>query len=173
MIFLRHPAHFLAFGAGSGLSPFGPGTAGTLWAWMSFVVLDFLFKPWLIWAIILAGIPLGAWACGRTGRALGQPDHSAMVIDEIVAFWLILALLPRAADPGSVMGPGGLTSPPDFLWLSLWAFILFRIFDIAKPPPIRWIDRQFKSGWGVMADDLVAAAFTLLTLSVLIRLGLV
>ena len=97
-LFLRHPAHFVAFGAGSGLSPFGPGTAGTLWAWMSFVVMDFLFQPWLIWAMILIAVPLGAWACQRTGQALGQPDHSAMVIDEIVAFWLILAFLPRQAD---------------------------------------------------------------------------
>jgi phosphatidylglycerophosphatase A len=170
-LFLRHPAHFVAFGAGSGLSPFGPGTAGTLWAWMSFVVMDFLFQPWLIWAIVLTSVPLGAWACQRTGQALGQPDHSAMVIDEIVAFWLILAFLPRQADSGAVMGPEGLTAAPNFFWLSLWAFLLFRLFDIAKPPPIRWIDRRFKSGWGVMADDLVAAACTLFVLAVLLRLG--
>ena len=94
-----------------------------------------------------------------------------MVIDEIVAFWLILAFLPRQADSGAVMGPEGLTAAPNFFWLSLWAFLLFRLFDIAKPPPIRWIDRRFKSGWGVMADDLVAAACTLFVLAVLLRLG--
>jgi phosphatidylglycerophosphatase A len=138
---------------------------------MSFVVMDFLFQPWVIWVVILVCLPLGAWACSRTGQALGVQDHSAMVIDEIVAFWLVLAVLPRSADPGPVLGPAGLVHAPNFFWLSLSAFILFRIFDIFKPPPIRWVDRSFKSGWGVMADDLVAAAMTLLVLSVLFRLG--
>lgn len=170
-IFLRHPAHFIALGAGSGLSPLGPGTAGTLWAWMSFVVMDFLFQPWLIWLVIGLTIPLGAWACSRTGEALGVHDHSAMVIDEIAAFWLILAFLPRSADPGLVLGTEGLMAPPNFFWLSFWAFLIFRCFDIAKPPPIRAIDRSMKSGWGVMADDLVAASMTLLVLALLFRLG--
>ncbi|MFZ9734755.1 MAG: phosphatidylglycerophosphatase A [Burkholderiaceae bacterium] len=172
-LFLRHPAHFLALGAGSGLTPFGPGTAGTLWAWMSFVVMDFLFQAWVIWLVIAVSLPLGVWASGRTAAALGVSDHSSIVVDEIVAFWLVLAFLPRPADPGLVLGTNGLVAAPNFFWLSLWAFALFRFFDIAKPPPIRWIDRTIKSGWGVMADDLVAAGMTLFALAILFRMGFI
>lgn len=171
-LFLRHPAHVIAFGGGSGLAPFGPGTAGTLWAWMSFVVMDFLLQPWLLWGVIAVSLPLGAWASSRTGTAIGTTDHSSIVIDEIVAFWIVLAFLPRPADPGLVLGPGGLVTAPNFFWLSLWAFVLFRLFDILKPPPIQWVDRNTKSGWGVMADDLLAAAMTLFSLAILFRLGL-
>lgn len=144
-----HPAHLLAQGFGSGLSPVMPGTSGTLYAWLSFNVLTMrwpgVFTPvhWL--AIIVVGFAAGIWACGKTGRDLGVPDHGSMVWDEIVAFWLVLAFL--APAPGTTQ---------------LWAFFWFRLVDMIKPPPIRDFDRRFKGGFGVMWDDLVAAFYTLL-----------
>ena len=87
-----------------------------------------------------------------TGRALGVPDHGAMVWDEIVAFLLVLFFTPESLP-----------------WQAA-AFVLFRLFDIFKPPPIRYYDRTFKSGFGVMLDDLVAAFYTLLVLAVATRL---
>ena len=94
---------------------------------------------------------IGAWAAERTGRMLGRPDHGAIVIDEIVAFWLVLLLL-----------------PPDLLAQAL-GFLAFRLFDILKPPPIRAVDRRFKSGVGVMADDLIAAFYALLLAAITVR----
>ena len=150
-LMMSHPAHQLSFGFGSGLIRPAPGTWGTLFAWLVFVVLD----PWLGdagWAIVIATtFVLGAAAANRTGRALGRPDHGAIVIDEIVAFWLVLWLLPGGVFTQAV------------------AFLGFRFFDILKPPPIRAVDRRFKNGVGVMLDDLLAAFYTLLVASVLVR----
>jgi len=150
-LMMSHPAHQLSFGFGSGLIRPAPGTWGTLFAWLVFVVLD----PWLGdagWAIVIAStFVLGAAAANRTGRALGRPDHGAIVIDEIVAFWLVLWLLPGGVITQAV------------------AFLGFRFFDILKPPPIRAVDQRFKNGVGVMLDDLLAAFYTLLVASVLAR----
>jgi phosphatidylglycerophosphatase A len=151
-LMMSHPAHQLSFGFGSGLIHPAPGTWGTLFAWLVFVVLD----PWLTdtaWAAVIAAtFLLGAAAAERTGKALGRPDHGAIVIDEIVAFWLVLWLL------------------PDGIFTQAVAFVGFRLFDILKPPPIRAVDRRFKNGVGVMLDDLLAAFYTLLGAAVLMRL---
>ncbi|HEX5640170.1 MAG TPA: phosphatidylglycerophosphatase A [Burkholderiaceae bacterium] len=151
-LMMSHPAHQLSFGFGSGLMRPAPGTWGTLFAWFAFVVLD----PWLTdaaWAaVIVVTFLLGAAAAQRTGQALGRPDHGAIVIDEIVAFWLVLWLV-----------PGG-------VYTQAIAFVGFRLFDILKPPPIRAVDRRFKNGVGVMLDDLLAAFYTLLGAAVLTRL---
>jgi phosphatidylglycerophosphatase A len=150
-LMMSHPAHQLSFGFGSGLIHPAPGTWGTLFAWLVFVVLD----SWLGdagWAIVIATtFVLGAAAANRTGRALGRPDHGAIVIDEIVAFWLVLWLLPGGVITQAV------------------AFLGFRFFDILKPPPIRAVDQRFKNGVGVMLDDLLAAFYTLFVASVLAR----
>lgn len=144
-----HPAHVLAQGFGSGLSPVMPGTAGTLFGWVSYAVLTgawpAFFTP-LHWAFILvAGFAVGIWACERTGRDMGVSDHGSMVWDEIIAFWLVLLLL----------------MPASFS-TQCWAFLWFRFFDMVKPPPIRFFDRHIKGGFGVMWDDIVAAFYTLL-----------
>jgi phosphatidylglycerophosphatase A len=150
-LMLSHPAHQLSFGFGSGLLRPAPGTWGTLFAWLVFVVID----PWLSdagWALLIgATFVLGAGAAARTGKVLGRPDHGAIVVDEIVAFWLVLWLLP----------PGLVTQAA--------AFLVFLFFDILKPPPIGAVDRRFKNGVGVMLDDLIAALYTLLVAAVLIR----
>lgn len=145
----RHPAHIIAQGFGSGLSPIMPGTSGTLFAWLSYVALTsqwpdvFTVSTW--WIIIVAGFVIGVWACHRTGINLGAPDHGSMVWDEIIAFWLVLVF---------VMPAGWQTQ--------LAAFIVFRFFDMVKPPPIAYFDAHFKGGFGVMWDDIVAAFYTLL-----------
>ena len=146
---LSHPLHLLAQGFGSGLAPFMPGTFGTLFAWLSFSVLSsrwpdvFTEQNW--WLIIVVGFAVGIWACSVTGRNLGIADHGSMVWDEIVAFWLVLIFV----------------TPSDF-GTQFWAFIWFRFFDMVKPAPIGYFDRQFKGGFGVMWDDIVAAFYTLL-----------
>ena len=146
------PAHLIAFGFGSGLVPVAPGTAGTLLAWPFGWYFGEAYPPEVLLPAIAALFLLGVWACGVTGRRLGIPDHGAMVWDEFVAFLLVLALLPH-----------------DLAWQAA-GFVLFRVFDIAKPPPIRWLERRFHGGFGVMFDDLVAAGYTLLVLAVVKRL---
>lgn len=144
---LRHPAHFIAFGGGIGLIPAAPGTFGTLLAFP----LYWSVAPWLdtLQLIALAGLLflLGVWACGRAGRALGVPDHGGMVWDEAVAFLLVLCIAPA------------------YGYWQACAFLLFRLFDILKPPPIRHYDRTLKGGFGVMFDDLLAAFYTLIVLA--------
>ena len=147
-----HPAHLIAQGLGSGLSPVMPGTSGTLFAWLTFNVMNTRWPDWLTaphWAIVIAvAFVVGTWACDKTGRDLGVADHGSMVIDEIVAFWIVLLLI----------APAGFGA-------QFWAFICFRFFDMVKPPPIGYFDRRFKNGFGVMWDDIVAAFFTLLLLA--------
>ena len=144
-----HPAHFLACGCGSGLAPWAPGTFGTLFAWLSFNVLQPHFSDFELLGLFTAAYLLGIWIIDKAGRALGDPDHGSIVWDEIVPFWLVL-----------------LMTPETFLWQAA-AFGLFRLFDITKPQPARYFDDHVKNGFGVMADDLVAAGYTLVCLALL------
>jgi len=148
----RHPAHFIALGFGAGLAPFAPGTFGTLVA----IPLAELLRAHLSdggFAVVVVLFTLvGVWAAQVAGRNLGVPDHGAIVWDEVVAFLLVLL----------VVGDDGVR-------VAL-AFVVFRFFDIVKPPPIRQLDAALKNGFGVMADDLLAAGYTLLVLAVLQRL---
>ncbi len=150
----RHPARCIALGFGSGLAPKVPGTVGTLWAWLAFWAL----APWLDdlgWALLIGGgTVVGWWACTRCAQHLNTPDPGAIVWDEVLAFWLVLWLI----VPANFMG-------------QLVAFALFRFFDAAKPGPVGWADRLFKTergapiGWkqglGILVDDFVAAGCTL------------
>jgi len=144
---VRHPAHLIALGAGAGLVPGAPGTAGTLLAFPLYWALAAYCTALTLLGLIVLGFALGVWACARTGRALGVPDHGAIVWDEIVAFMLVLFF-----------------TPAGLAWQA-FAFLLFRLFDILKPPPVRYYDRTLKSGFGVMFDDLLAAAYTVLVLA--------
>ncbi len=144
-----HPAHFFACGCGSGLSPWAPGTFGTLFAWFSFNLLRPHFTEFeLLGGFVLAYLA-GIWIIDKAGKALGDPDHGSIVWDEIVPFWIVL-----------------LMTPETWLWQTV-AFALFRFFDITKPQPARYFDEHVKNGFGVMADDLVAAGYTLLCLALL------
>jgi len=155
---VMHPAHLLALGLGSGLLRPGPGTWGTLLAWLLFAAIapEGATDPATALIVVAVALIIGTWAAGHAAAMLGEADPSTIVVDEIVAFWLVLVMLP--------VGPHLLR------WQAL-AFLLFRFFDIVKPPPIRQIDRRWKNAVGVMADDLVAALYTLLVIAVAVRLG--
>ena len=153
-----HPAHALALGFGSGLSPVAPGTVGTLWAWVVFLVLQSRLTT-LEWAALLAAsFVVGWWACTVAARHLAVADPGAIVWDEVLAFWLVLW----------IVMPAGFVA-------QLWAFVLFRFFDAAKPGPVAWADELFKGrrgdaigwaqGFGILFDDLVAALCTLLVIA--------
>jgi len=149
---ISHPAHLIAQGFGTGLSPVAPGTIGTLAALPIAWALD-AYAGTSAWLVAIAAITIvGGWAAHVTARDLGVADHGSIVIDEIAAFLLVLFFA----------GPGPLRQ--------VVAFVLFRFFDIVKPPPIRQLDRTMKSAVGVMADDFLAAGYTLLMLALLLRL---
>jgi len=155
-----HPAHMVALGLGSGLSPFTPGTVATLWAWVAFLVWRSVNPAASVVqeaAILALTLVASVWASERTARAMGVADPSAVVIDEIIAFWLVLWLVCPAGRP-------------DNIGMQFAAFVIFRFFDAVKPPPVRWADSAFKGdGWrgafGIVFDDLVAAFCTLIVLA--------
>ena len=151
-LLLSHPAHFISLGFGAGLSPWAPGTVGTLLGWALYPLIRTPVSEFVFLALLASFFLAGVLAAERTGRALGVPDHGGIVWDEMVAIWLVL-----------------LFTPAGLLW-QVVAVALFRFFDIAKPPPVRWADRSFKGGFGVMFDDLVAAGYALLALAVLVHL---
>jgi phosphatidylglycerophosphatase A len=144
---LRHPAHVIALGFGAGLAPVAPGTFGSLLALPVYWALAPAVPGMQFLAIVAALFALGVWACAHTGRALGAADHPAMVWDETVAFLAVLFFTPA----GLVWQAG--------------AFLLFRFFDILKPPPIRHFDRTIKNGFGAMLDDMLAAFYAVLVLA--------
>lgn len=164
---LRHPAHAVALAFGAGLAPWAPGTVGTLWAWAAFLAFDgaveAVLGPFGWGAVIAVGTALGWWAGTRTAQHLNIGDPGAIVWDEVLAFWLVLWLLAPAS-----------------IWVQFSAFALFRYFDAAKPGPVGWADQRFKrrpgapigwrEGFGILADDFVAAGCTLLALAVWVRL---
>ncbi|WP_246294632.1 phosphatidylglycerophosphatase A family protein [Piscinibacter koreensis] len=153
-----HPAHAIALGFGSGLSPVAPGTAGTLWAWLVFVVLQPYLSDLQWAALVVASLAVGWWACTVAARHLGVADPGSIVWDEVVAFWIVLWLVTPASLPTQFV-----------------VFVLFRIFDAVKPGPVAWADRLFKArgstigwaqGFGILFDDLVAAGCTVLLVAV-------
>ncbi|MEE4279987.1 MAG: phosphatidylglycerophosphatase A [Halieaceae bacterium] len=144
--------HLLAFGFGSGLSPRAPGTFGTLAALPIYLVLA--QQSLLVYAVtvVLAAL-LGVWLCERASADLGVHDHPGIVWDEFVGLWI--ALFAVAPEPLAVVS----------------GFVLFRLFDIAKPWPISWLDRHAKGGFGIMIDDIVAGVFAGLVLHAALFLG--
>ncbi|MCL1960649.1 MAG: phosphatidylglycerophosphatase A [Desulfovibrionaceae bacterium] len=149
-----HLAHVVAFGFGSGLSPVAPGTAGTLWAWLAWALLAHWLTPVQLGWLLAASLPVAWWASTVTANHLRVADPSAVVIDEIVAFWAVLWLLLPAG-----------------FWTQAAAFLLFRVFDAVKRGPVGWADRLmhgqggWRGGFGIVLDDLVAAFCTLLVIA--------
>jgi phosphatidylglycerophosphatase A len=145
---LRHPAHWIALGLGTGLAPIAPGTFGSLVAVPLAWALD-RYAGTAGWLAAIAGVTVaGTWAAHVTSRHLGVADHGSIVIDEIAAFLLVLFFV----------GPEW--------WRQGIAFLLFRFFDVVKPPPIRQVDRALHNAVGVMADDFLAAGYTLLVFAI-------
>jgi len=146
---LLHPLDFLALGFGSGLVPHAPGTAGTLVAVPLYLLLQPLPPAWylpLLGVLFVAGIPL----CAHTAARLGVHDHPAIVWDEVVGYLVTMAF-----------------APAGWQW-AVTGFVLFRIFDIVKPWPIRWCDKHVHGGLGIMLDDLLAGVFAAVVLQVLV-----
>lgn len=150
---LRRPVVFLALGFGAGLSPYAPGTAGTLVAvplyWALAVVPGAVYA-----AVLTAMFGAGVWLCHRAAAQLGVADHPAIVWDEIVGF--LVTMIPAQRS---------------WFWVMV-GFALFRFFDIVKPWPIRWLDRNVAGGFGIMVDDLLAGAYGAAVLWILARAGL-
>ncbi len=148
----KDPFLFIAFGFGTGLSKFAPGTAGTLLAIPLYLVLvQFNLLVYLV-AVLIATIA-GFWICEVASERLGVHDHSGIVWDEIVGLWITMTAIPVS---------------PLLIFLG---FLLFRFFDIIKPWPINWLDRHVNGGFGIMIDDVLAAVFANLSLQVLIYTG--
>ena len=145
---LANPNHFFAFGFGSGLAPKAPGTFGTLAAVpVYWLIQDLNWPLYLSW--LLVTFALGVLWCDRSSKALGVHDHGGIVWDEFVGYWITM-----------FMAPAG------WLWM-LFGFVLFRLFDIVKPWPIRWLDQKVHGGFGIMLDDLVAGIFAAVCLQLL------
>jgi phosphatidylglycerophosphatase A len=142
---LRNPHYFFAFGFGSGLAAKAPGTFGTLAAVpIYWLIQDLSWPLYGIWLVIT--FALGVYWCDRASRQLGVHDHRGIVWDEFVGYWITMFLAPKT-------------------WLyMLLGFILFRVFDILKPWPINWLDRELSGGFGIMIDDVLAGIYALIVL---------
>ena len=154
----KSPGNFLAFGFGAGLVPVAPGTCGTLVAVPFFLLLHRLPPSWYAIALLAAFI-VGISICARAAASLNLPkhrhDHPGIVWDEMVGLWVTLAFIPFSWDTVS--------------WITvILGFALFRLFDIAKPWPIRLIDRRLGGGLGIMLDDLLAGVFANLALRLIL-----
>ncbi len=137
----RSPARWVAFGLGSGLLPVAPGTFGTLLAIPLVLLLSFL-DAWLYVIVCVAFVGLAIMVADRVEHQLGQEDPGVIVIDEVVGFMVAMAFLPVK------------------LWVVVIAFVIFRLLDIVKPPPVDWIEQRFKGGVAIVADDVVAGLLT-------------
>ena len=142
---LTDPVNFLAFGFGTGLAPYAPGSVGTLvgvlLAWLT-LDLALNIQIGIAVALTLSGI----WLCGESARRIGVHDHGGIVWDEIAAMYIVLLFAPATI----------------LAWIL--AYGLFRAFDIVKPWPIRDLDHSIHGGLGIMLDDLVAALYAVILL---------
>jgi len=146
-----NPVHLLAFGFGSGAVPKAPGTAGTAVAVLIFLALPPL-SPLLYGALLLITFLLGIWLCGKTADDLGVHDHGGIVWDEFVGYWITMFM-----------------APVGWQWAIL-GFVLFRILDIFKPWPIKWVDKELKGGLGIMLDDGLAGIMAALCIQAIVVL---
>ena len=152
-------ATLIASGLGSGLSPFAPGTVGSLFAALC-LLPSLSIATTIHWWALGGAVCVAIWSAEEAGRRWRVVDHPAIVIDEVVGLWLAV-LIPLTLIP----------LPVDLRWwLLLGALALFRVFDIAKPWPVSLLERSLPGGWGVVADDLMAGAMAgiCLTLSVIV-----
>jgi phosphatidylglycerophosphatase A len=147
----RRVHHWIAFGLGSGLAPWAPGTFGTLAAVPLYLLLAPLPLPAYL-AVLVACFALGVWACGRTALDLGAADPKPIVWDEVLGLLATMTAAPRG-----------------WIWVAL-GFALFRLFDVVKPWPICWLERRFRGGLGIMLDDLAAGLAAWATLALIASL---
>jgi len=145
---LANPIQFLALGFGSGLAPKAPGTFGTLAAVPLFLLMSSL-SPLFYALLVLVVCISGIYICGKAAKDVGVHDHGAIVWDEFAGFFITMFMIPVS-------------------WQSvLVGFILFRIFDIAKPWPISVADKKLTGGFCIMFDDVLAGLFSLVIMHVI------
>ena len=142
---LSNPIHCLAFGFGSGLAPKAPGTFGTLAAVPLFLLMSSLSLSEYLFVVIFASVA-GIYFCDKTAKDLRVHDHPGIVWDEFVGFWITMIAVPVT------------------WWSLVLGFVLFRVFDIWKPWPIKWVDKHVHGGFGIMLDDVLAGLLALATL---------
>ena len=142
---------FLSSGCLLGNMPFAPGSFGTL-AGLPICWLLSGIDPWISFILILLTVPFAVWIAGEAEKILGKKDPGAIVIDEIVGMALTLAGLPFNATTAGI------------------GFILFRVLDITKPFPIRFLERRFKGGTGIVLDDMAAGIIANITLRIILQL---
>jgi len=134
----RNPIHFLAFGLGSGAAPKAPGTFGTLAAVPLFMWFLQDLTATAYFIVLVVTSLLGVYLCGKTSKDMGVHDHAGIVWDEFVGFYIVLG------------------------------FVLFRLFDILKPWPISWVDKNIHGGFGIMLDDILAGVMSFVVLQALV-----
>ncbi|MDF3054414.1 MAG: phosphatidylglycerophosphatase [Gammaproteobacteria bacterium] len=144
----RNPIHFIAFGFGSGTLPKMPGTWGTIVAIPIYLLMSHLSLSAYI-ALTTLLILISFVICHITARDIGVHDHPGIVLDEIVGYLLTMILVPTG-----------------WFWV-ITGFIFFRIFDIWKPFPIRWVDSKIKGGVGIVVDDLLAGVYAWIVLQLI------
>lgn len=144
----RNPLYFIAFGFGSGAMPFAPGTFGTLMAIPFYLLLRLLPVTYYIIFVILF-IAFSSWLCDRISRVIHEHDHPGMCIDEFAGFFVTM-----------------INAPHGWSWIIL-GFLLFRLFDVWKPWPIRYIDEKVHGGFGMVLDDVVAGIFGMIIIQIL------
>ncbi|CAM3708517.1 phosphatidylglycerophosphatase A family protein [Parendozoicomonas haliclonae] len=148
---LSNPVHLLAFGFGSGMAPKAPGTFGTLAAIPFFLLMQGLSLPVYIGIVVVASL-VGIYLCGKTSEDMGVHDHGGIVWDEFCGFWITM-----------------IAAPTGWMWIVI-GFLLFRLFDIWKPWPVKVADEKVHGGLGIMLDDLIAGVYAFLVMQVLIAL---
>lgn len=147
----KKPSHFIAFGFGSGALPYAPGTWGTLLAIPFYLVLRTLSPASYLVALVF--IILGSiWLCDKTSKEIGVHDHPGMCIDEFVGYFVTMY-----------------NAPHRWTWI-FWGFVLFRLFDIWKPWPIRAIDEKITGGLGIVLDDVLAGIYSCIVLHILMQI---
>ena len=146
---LTNPIHLLAVGLGSGMSPIMPGTMGSAMAIPLWLLFDGL-QPYLYWVLIVVAFIFGCFLCQKTSDDTHTHDSGHIVWDEFVGMWITLFFIPQIS----------------ILWIAI-AFVAFRVFDMAKPWPIRWFDKRVPGGFGIMVDDVIAAIFSSVTVYVI------
>ena len=139
---LKKPYDILASLGGIGLIPFAPGTFGSIFAWIVFILISH-FVNMLILTIVI--IILSIWVCEKVSKDLFEKDHKSIVIDELAGMWV--ALLPVIYFA---------SSQNERITYAILALVFFRFFDILKPFPVSYFDQKYKNGFGIVFDDIIA-----------------
>ena len=152
---LKNPIHFIATLGGIGKIPIAPGTWGSIFAFIIFICISH-YVDMLI--VVILSIPFSIWVCEKASVNLIEKDHKSIVIDELVGIWV--ALVPAIY----------LSTQTSRTSYAVFALIFFRLFDILKPFPVSYFDKNFKNGLGIVLDDLIAGIMAIFPTMVLVYL---